>query len=628
MLARLLAMPFLIPDMLPAALSKPSMLADIRSGTLTDIRSSSLQDVQPSTLAYVQPGALDAHPSMLADLPRDSLMIVLSNLDLVSLYDAATVSGGFRGVLLPILQSLYGIGCNGRIYLYYSTILCKFEALQVLAFEGRAAAEARAVLQGFPEYMAIKAVLEAEFGFCIRRADERLRFALERGLLDMLLNDKKASALPYLLDQDPYISEWIYCIRSLVDLGRLDLLDLLRFPNIEEDHFYLLLSIPLPAPVMLAAARSLHRRRPELAVSKLIAFAVLQEEDACVPDGPVPLFILQHMHENRISIPQDWVFTDGLLERSISFWMYLLGKEPGEAWELLDAIVEHGDAHTKCLVNVFDQVVSSHDMPAGAEDVYQAMLVRFHCSLHCTAYVWENYTSMTVGPLKIGYHSMHALLGCGKSELIAWFELCCDSQGALEALLVKMHRLGDMNLPLVVQRYLEQHCRAPYLLRTLIRQSASDWYIQLVWNWIQAKSAFSETAECCCIAPVCSLQRLVACGDISVEAVEEILSNVHAYQGSAAMIPREVVNLYTVMFWEAPEKVIVHFIDQLAVDCRLDFEIVHDFSFSTKYSIGLWRRLVKHSQAMKGYWSIRLEFFRPDLLGLFKEGLGPAQNDD
>ena len=52
--------------------------------------------------------------------------------------------------------------------------------------------------------MDLKAILEAEFGFCIRRAGERLRLEPKLALLEVLHDEKKILALPYLLDQDPY----------------------------------------------------------------------------------------------------------------------------------------------------------------------------------------------------------------------------------------------------------------------------------------------------------------------------------------------------------------------------------------------------------------------------------------
>lgn len=425
MLAWLFTVPRLIMNMLPAAPSEPGSLANIE-------------------------------PCILVNVPTDLFRAILLSLSFSSLYAASTTSKRFRELILPVLQSLHGIRCNGKIYFYYSTILDEFDALQASALREHAAADALTVLRSSKDYKGIEAVLEANFGFCINHWGETLQFFPRPTLIEMLYNERTASALPYLLDQDPHSIEWSYCLQGLAELGRLDLLHLLAFPKIDEDCFNLLLSIPLPAPIVKAAALSLQRRKPNLGLSELLGFAVLQDKGACVPKGRVPLFILQYMHQNGAIVPQDCVFTDGLLQQSIPFWVHLLKRKLGEVLELLDILWKQGDYATKCMASVFRQEVPIHTIPKGAKDMYRAMLIRFRFSLHCTEAVRANYEAMLEGLRKFEYHSVHALLDCSQSALISQFGVCGDlNASAVKGLLAKMYRLGDENLPALVQKYME-----------------------------------------------------------------------------------------------------------------------------------------------------------------------------
>lgn len=588
MIAWLFTVPQLVMNMLPTALSEPSSLAN----------------VEPSLLA-------DIEPCILVDVPTDLFRAILLNLGFSSLYAASTTSKRFRELILPLLQSLHGIRCNGKIYFYYSTILDEFDALQADAFKGHAAVDAVTALRSSIDYMGIEAVLEAEFGFCIHHWEERLQFFPRTTLIEMLYNEKTASALPYLLDQNPHNIEWSYCLQGLAELGRVDLLHLLAFPKIDEDGFYLLSSIPLPMSIVKAAALSLQRRKPNLGLSELLAFAVLQDRDACVPKGRVPLFILQYLHENGTMVPQDCVFTDGLLEQSISFWVYLLKRKSGEVLELLDTLWKQGDYATKCMVSVFHQEVPIHIIPEGAHDMYRAMLIRFRFSPHCTEAVRANYEGMLEKLRKVDYRSVHALLDCGQSALVGKFGVCCDlSAGAMKGLIAKMYRLGDENLPALVEKYLEWNDVAPLLLKTLIHQRVDNGYIQLVWEWIQAKQELRTIGESCCLASVDSLRRLVFEEDLSGEKVQELLSDINVYQTMEGIVPKDVARLYTAIFWEAPEKVISYFFGQIIPGYILDYKTICHLRWSNRHSEALWKQLVRRCQAPGDFWTIDLESFR------------------
>lgn len=545
---------------------------------------------------------------MLANLVKDPLADSLFGLDILSLCNGLAASKGFKAMLLPTLQSRYGIKCDGKIYLYYATILERLDELQVAAFNGQSAVEAKRMLEGTPEFINIKAVLEAEFGFCICDFGEKLEFSSKLGLLQMLNDAQKVSALPYCLDRNPESGEWIYCIRRLAELGRVDLLGLMKFPEIKEHHFYKLLSVSLPKSVLMAAVKALQLSEPNLPVLKLLAFAVLRKQDACVSEGPVPLFILQHMYESHMDVPGSWVFTGGLLEQSISFWMYLMGKKPEEAKELLHIITTQGDADTTCLASVFYGEVLSDDIPAAAKDVYQAILTRFNASLHRNAYVTTNFNLMMQSQPEIGYHSMRALLDCGNYKQISQ----CTLKLTLEELMDAMYQPGNSNLLPLVNGYLWRNQRPVFLLKDLLKRNADDLYIQFIWDWAQEHHIADFIDGNCCLLPVDSMRRFLFEENMSVHDAEEILSEVQAYQGAdGRMVSREAALLYMAIFWEAPENVVRHFLSKVDPEYRLDFMHAWGLYHLTKYSPELWKGLFKHMDLSRGMHAIQSR--RPDL---------------
>ena len=280
--------------------------------------------------------------------------------------------------------------------------------------------------------------------------------------------------------------------------------------------------------------------------------------------------------------------------------------------------MERCDDDTRCLASIFSQTVPSEAIPAGKEDVFQAMLIRFRFSPHSNDYVRANYENMIGRQLTIGSHSMHALLDCEQSELIGQFVVEQKLEYALlKGLVAKMCRLGDKNLPLLVKLFLKQFSGESYQLKNLIKEGADEQYAQLVWDWIQSNGQFDTIAENCCLMPVHSLKRLMFEKAISVAAVQEMLSEVQGYQVKEIIIPKEAAILYTVMYWEAPEEVVLHFLDQLTPDCKLDSRFIRHLSQSTKYSIELWGRLAKRCQKLSVPWKTLIGVFRPDLIGLF-----------
>lgn len=151
---------------------------------------------------------------------------------------------------------------------------------------------------------------------------------------------------------------------------------------------------------------------------------------------------------------------------------------------------------------------------------------------------------------------------------------------------------------------------APLLLKTLLRQRVNDGYTQLVWEWIQAKQELRTIGESSCLAPVNSLRRLVLEEDVSGERVQELLSDVNAYQTLDGMVPKDVARLYTAIFWKAPEKVISYFFGHIVPDYILDYETVCNLRWSNRHSEALWKQLVRRCRAPGGLGTTEMESFR------------------
>ena len=71
--------------------------------------------------------------------------------------------------------------------------------------------------------------------------------------------------------------------------------------------------------------------------------------------------------------------------------------------------------------------------------------------------------------------------------------------------------------------------------------------------------------------------------------------------------------LYTVMFWEAPEKVIDHFLEQVPRDFEVDCEFVWRLLLLTKYSIDFYKRLIRRCEGLSMCMLIETGELRPAL---------------
>ena len=165
------------------------------------------------------------------------------------------------------------------------------------------------------------------------------------------------------------------------------------------------MSTQVPKSIIVAVAKSLQKNEPTLELLNLLVFAGFGDRAAELPENlQMPLFLLRHLDERRVSIPESCVFINGLRASSVSFWMCVLKKESKDAKRLLGRVLKHGDDSSKCLASLFYEPVA-HRMIFGAldEDFYQAMLARFRFTPACNEYVIQNYRIILINASHIGW---------------------------------------------------------------------------------------------------------------------------------------------------------------------------------------------------------------------------------
>lgn len=374
--------------------------------------------------------------------PEPSIESVLSNeiighaflqLGLAGLYQASLVSKNFRMLAYHALRPLCGCERNGKLYLDYTLILWEHDRLVQNARQGRTIAEAMEFLQGSLDYTGLKLILEAEFGNCIGFTEGSLpKVNLDPCTLDILNDERKISALPYILDQSMAMGGWLCYIRGLADLERFDLLRKMTFPRVNANQFYRLMSVLLPESVVITAARSLQKNAPKEDLGYLLDFVGPNDLPYQWPkDWELSLFTLQYLYERGVPLQECCIFYNGLHESAISFWLYVLAKEAETAKKLLDLVLRHGDDRTKILASVFYGPVTEstlacidrdHDRAAEL-DMYQAMLARFRFSSICNQHVVHNYQVMLEMPRSKGYYATWAFLYCKQPHLVDLTEL-------------------------------------------------------------------------------------------------------------------------------------------------------------------------------------------------------------
>lgn len=551
-------------------------------------------------------------------LPDEVILAVFANVGFAGLYKASCVSKNFCTLARQVSKAIYGIEHEGRAYLNYTAVLYELDALVQDAGKEAKIAQANVALQASPDLLCIRSTLEAEFGYCIRYAANRLPAFSWIGIQRDALNDKRRiSVLPYVLDQMMGGAFWIGFIQGLAERGRFDLLGRLTFQRIDCKYFKQLMSVVLPESVLLTAVESLQRNQPNSELLALLASIGFGPQRTLLPEhGKVPLFILRYLYEKDIPIPEGCIFTCGLKKSSISFWGYVSRMEFQGAERLLELILRQGDDETKCLARVFYEPVIVNQLRVPAIDLYQAMLVRFRFSPICNECVFQNYTTMLEGLIWVYQYTACAFIDCGQCRLASKYDVGRLSGLCVEQLIAKLYQSDDENVGLPTRKLVERCEDASVLLKSLIQRRANDSFIQLVWECIQGMLRYGMRDACSYSIPLETLKRLVFEQEISVEDVENMLGMLNGFRVPRESFSKEEHVLYTVMFWGAPEGVVEHFLGLVPMGVQLGYRLVWEWLLLTKYSSGLGRKFAgRLGNLVHRDWR-QLQNYRPDLFEL------------
>lgn len=548
-------------------------------------------------------------------LSEDVLTAIMLKLDFANLCQSSYLSKSFRRRAKQAILALYSIRYDNQDFLNYTAILHELDALVQHKGQNLSIVEAKEVLKASPHFLCIQRVLEAEFGCCIRHGEAQLpQFYYLDLVLDTFHHRRKVSVLPYVLDQMCEKHLWVSFIGGLVELGRFDLLAQLKFPKIDTAYFYLLMQISVPESLVQTAAQCLQKNEPKSELAGLLALAEFGDQVSPWPvHWQVPLFLLCDLHEKNIPIPKECVFINGLNEESIRFWMYMIGKGINDATALQGFVLKHGSNPTRQLARVFREHVPTNGLSSCKKAMYQAMLIRFRFSDICNAHVIQNYTSMMEEPLILSYHTICALLDCNQYELADRFQVDDITEADLEALIDRMYRLKNEKFNPLISRCIGHLFGAPKSLKCLIQRRAGNPHTQLVWESINSTRWHRSAEHDYCTAPLVMLERLVFEPDISVSDVSSMFDEFYGSESCLARTSKEAYVLYAVMFWEAPERVIMHFLDLVPQGFKLEFGPIWRLLLLAKYSTELCVRLVQRLKPQSSSRRRKLLKFKPYL---------------
>lgn len=554
-------------------------------------------------------------------LTTDAWLLIFARLGFAGTFQASHVSKGFRRLAFLVIRTLYGIQHDGKGYLNYSKVLYDFDTLVRGAAKDATIAEANEVLKASTHFRHIQSVLQARFGYSIKFTEGCLpEFFLKEVHFDILEDLQRVSVLPYVLDQQLVRqSRWVYFIAGLAERGQFDLLGQLTFAKIDENYFYELMSVPLPKSVIMTAARSLQRNCPTSGLSEMLAWAVFGAQTAVLPEKcEIPLLFLRYLHENAIAVPAGCTFIYGLDRSAVGFWLFLMGREEVDFNELLKLILQHGDSQTKRLASAFyESVPFKSDVDCSEDLNYQTMLIHFRFSPVCNEHIVQNYNVMLESLPTAYYYIMSAFLACKQFQLVALCDIENACNVALEGLISKMMRIQDEGVAPLLQRCIGRLQSAPRLLKCLIQRRVRDAHVQLVWESIQARQLCTLDDSSCSV-PTAILEGLLFEQGMTVDA-ERVLWMLDGFQWYSEIISKEARILYTAMFWEASEEIIIHFLDLMPSDYLLKRKPVMRLLRLTKYSSEFCKMLIRRTRiTTRVLWKATLEF-RPDLAAEFDQ---------
>lgn len=551
-------------------------------------------------------------------VPAEMWTAILLKLGFADLYQTSYVSKNLREWADHVVKKCYINRNNKTGCLNYSAVLRELDVLVRDSIRDNDIVKANGALRSSPHFGCIKSVLEAEFGYCIRYCKEHLpRFDAGEVHVHIVNDAQKISAVPYIIDnmlKDPRL---LYFIQGLVELDRPDLFNQMTFSKIDSRRFHTLMSVLLPEPARIAAVKSMLENKPKSKLSQL--FACLEPGTQICPlaqDCMLPLFVLPYMHAHKIAVPEKGTLIGGLDEAALSFWTHVLGSSKEHATELLNLVLQYGDAESRRMAGALYEPTSADGLENSEQDVYQAVLIRFRFSHHNNSHVTQNYDGILGRLLVNGYRTVCALLDCGQFELIEqhFHELAGDSV-AWEAIADEVYRRNLHNRNALISKCVgNMVCPSLKFLQRLIRQKVDNSYVEIVWNAIGILD-HPGLADGLSGSAALAMGKNLALGlYVPLDVAEVILSMQPEFEGKIVASTEEERLLYAAMDWQASEAIIIHFLDQVPGSCSLEPMAAVRLLRLTRYSLQFWKTIIGRCREIGHLLRAELIAFRPDLV--------------
>lgn len=320
----------------------------------------------------------------------------------------------------------------------------------------------------------------------------------------------------------------------------------------------------------------------------------------------ISLLFLQYFYKGKISIPEDYSFVDGLDSSSISFWTYLSNKEHGEAEQLLELVLKHGSSESKYLAHVLREETSDFAPSFCQMDVYPAILIHLFFSGIFSAHVKGSYESMLGRVLRSEYYTACAFIDCQQYALA---NRCMVEKGwwlGSEALISKLYCLNDERLNPLMKKCLQSFWYGPQLFKRLIKRNTKDSYIPFIWNLVR-EAPCNRSLYLYFFIPFPWLVCILSKQKVSIADIRKVFDGPDEFcllwKGK---VSKAVHDLYSAMYWEAPERVLEYFLSLVPDSHVLDYSTTKNVLESGKYSIKFCTTLIgycgKESALVQNNW--------------------------
>lgn len=549
-------------------------------------------------------------------LPTEVLMSILTSSKFATLWQLLAVSHDLLQLAKQTLRNLYTAEVNGEKHPHFGKILREFRILVQGTGEARAVSEACTILNGSVEYTGIKSFLEANFGHCIKHEAGKLPEFFHHNLSTDISNDSRLSLLlPYLLEhQVGDLSTWSNFIIYLAEHGREDLLTQVDFSRVSAKDMSILVAAKVPKAVIDGILSSPQGQKFDAVSLDLLALAGYGVLPAKLDhDRALPLWALWSSQQHSLPLPECGSICGAFSVKSLPFWMSIFSSDsPG----LLKLLKGKGVHEIQMILRHTDDVLDFNYQNRYICYSYQAILTYLCFSEMRTPVTVTNFNHMLNKSPDFGMNGLYALLHCKQYDLIAALvsrgKVASDWKQSL-AFIDKLRRAKVTELVPYFAKDAMQRPGGADFVKGLILRHEDDAYVAIFVDFLNGPDRQYDHCSYCFYATGEALRSLASGADLSFEDVAELLNDAGGYYHDSMQISCEVHVVHTLMFWEAAEAVLSHFIAQIPQGEFIEFEVFKTILLSTKYANDF---VVKSSQLCKPFESqdiIFIKKFRPDL---------------